>query len=58
MDTDNRELLILRVTGAHLRYRAPKHENKPEAKKDFADDSCFHVIYFLSLFWPSLISRH
>jgi hypothetical protein len=53
MDSDNRELLILRAcwgSGAcqaiamHLRDRAPKHEHQAEAKKDFADDFYFYVI--------------
>ena len=52
MDSDNRELLILRacrIGGAcrapvmRLRDRAPKHEHQAEAKKDFAVHFCFHV---------------
>src|SRR5262249_15532385 len=46
MDSNNGEWRILRITAAHLRDRASKHENKPEAKKDSANDLCFHVIYF------------
>jgi hypothetical protein len=46
MDSNNREWRILRITAAHLRDRATKHENKPEAKKDSADDFCFHVVDF------------
>jgi hypothetical protein len=47
MDGDDRELLLLRAyraTALHLGDRAPKHEHQAEAKKDFADDFCFHVI--------------
>jgi hypothetical protein len=48
----------------HLRDRAHKHEHQAKAKKNFADAICcpvnwlVHFVNFLSLFWPSLISRH
>jgi hypothetical protein len=45
MDSDNRE--AWRVIAMHLGDRAPKHEHQAEAKKDFTNDLCFHVIYFL-----------
>ena len=31
---------------AHLSDRARKHEHQAKAKNEFADDFCFHVIYF------------
>ena len=60
MDSDNRDFVLLAM---HLRDRAPKHEHQAEAKKYFADDFCFHVVYFSFLvlafrdslrthFWP------
>jgi hypothetical protein len=42
----------------HLRDRTRKHGQQAKAKKHLTDDFCFHLIYFLSLFWPSLTSRH
>jgi hypothetical protein len=53
MDSDNREFLSLsgcwgsgacQAIAMHLRDRAPKHEHQAEAKKDFAEDFCFHLI--------------
>ena len=41
MDSDERDFVIL---GIELRDRAPKHKHQAEAKKYFADGSCFHVI--------------
>jgi hypothetical protein len=61
MNSDSRELVRGRSClgiAAHLRDRAPKHEHQAEAKKESADDFCFHIIYFSFLFWLSLISRH
>jgi hypothetical protein len=60
MNSDSRELPRRRSClgiAAHLSDRAPKHEHQAEAKKEFADDICFHF-YFSFLFWPSLISRY
>jgi hypothetical protein len=73
MNSDSRELPRRRnclAIAAHLRDRAPKHERQAEAKKQFADDFCFHVIYFPFLvlaffdfsslrthFWPSLSAK-
>ncbi len=59
MDSDNREFVLL---ATHLRDRAPKHEHQAKAKKEFADDFCFHVIYFpfvvLAFFDFSLLRTH
>jgi hypothetical protein len=41
MDSNNRELFILAM---HLCNRARKYEQQADAKKDFADDFCFHAI--------------
>jgi len=59
MNSDSRELPRSNclAIAAHLRDRASKHEHQAEAKKEFADDICFHF-YFSFLFWPSLISRY
>jgi hypothetical protein len=59
MNSDSRELprrSNCLAIAAHLRDRAPKHEHQAEAKKEFADDICFHF-YFSFLFWPSVNSR-
>jgi hypothetical protein len=61
MNSDSRELPRKRnclAIAAHLSDRAPKHEHQAEAKKESADDFCFHIFYFSFLFWPSLISRY
>jgi hypothetical protein len=61
MNSDSREFRRRRrnclAIAAHLRDRAPKHEHQADAKKEFADDFCFHVIYFSFLFWLSVNSR-
>jgi hypothetical protein len=49
MDRNNRELpgrRLLRAIAAELSDRTRKHEYHSEAKKEFTDDFCFHVIYF------------
>src|SRR5262249_53986978 len=48
---------IDRNIATHLREHATKYDHQAEAKKDLADDFCFHLIYFLFLFWHSLASH-
>jgi hypothetical protein len=55
-DSRPRRLNCLAIA-AHLRDRAPKHEHQAETKHEFADDFCFHAIYFSFLFWLSVNSR-
>ncbi len=61
MNSGDRELLRrLNYLGiaAHLSDRAPKHEHQAEAKKEFADDICFHfyLFFFLVLAFGELSS--
>jgi hypothetical protein len=49
MDTNNWARRSFHAIAAHLSDRAPKHEHQAEAKKEFADDICFHFSFsFLS----------
>jgi hypothetical protein len=70
MDGDKRELLTLRAqvgsrcaSGATLRAWLrlggwPKRKRKRKGHGYEYDVSIFHDLIFLSLFWPSLTSRH